>query len=241
MNKLCTSLLSVCVLVLRISTISPVVGGQASVTSGWVDWAGVRWCIPASTHPFCFPPRKGGIEEEGEKETDRQFREGLFVRSQEQSGLEAITGQPGPQREKKRAFNMGTGTADISTLRRSTEWTRERDERREEECSRCERETVNSEEDLKPLKVCSNQAFKACQRAAASEELCPHASSTHITPPSSGYEVMMACRWYASLSSKPFLGFKGWITVKWCNFLYLPGCSNFFLTLTFTHLVMIYK
>lgn len=37
------------------------------------------------------------------------MREGLFVRFQEQSGLEATPGQPGPRREKKRAFNMRTG------------------------------------------------------------------------------------------------------------------------------------
>lgn len=47
------------------------------------------------------------------------MREGLFVRLQEQSGLKAAAGQPGPRREKKRAFKMGTdGAADISTLRR---------------------------------------------------------------------------------------------------------------------------
>lgn len=36
-------------------------------------------------------------------------RERLFVPVQEQSGLEATARQPGPQREKKKAFNMGTG------------------------------------------------------------------------------------------------------------------------------------
>lgn len=79
---------------LRIPTITPVVGGQASVTSAWVDWAGVRCCIPLSTYPFCFLLSMGGIERERKKERKREtetetVREGLFVPVQEQSGLEA--------------------------------------------------------------------------------------------------------------------------------------------------------
>lgn len=84
---------------LRSSTITPVVSGQAWVTSDWVDWAGVRWYIPTLTHPFCFLLSERVIEEER-----KTVREGLFVRFQEQSGLEALAGQPGPQREKKKAF-----------------------------------------------------------------------------------------------------------------------------------------
>lgn len=34
---------------------------------------------------------------------------GLFVLLKEQSGLESVAGQPGPQREKNGAFNIGTG------------------------------------------------------------------------------------------------------------------------------------
>lgn len=50
-------------------------------------------------------PSKRNIGE-GRRETVR----GLFVGLQEQSALEAVAGQPDPQRENKMAFNMGTGT-----------------------------------------------------------------------------------------------------------------------------------
>lgn len=75
------------------------------------------------THPFCSLQSKRGIEEERET-----AREGLFVRFQEQSGLEATAGQPGPQREKKRAFNMGTGL--LTSAHRGERTERERRRKR---------------------------------------------------------------------------------------------------------------
>lgn len=101
---------------LRISTISPVVGSQASVTSGWVDWARGEM-----THSSTIPPVLLSVLSERKIEEEKErVREGLFVRLREQSGLKAVAGQPGPRREKKRAFKMGTDrTADISTLRRT--------------------------------------------------------------------------------------------------------------------------
>lgn len=62
-----------------------------------------------------------------DRDSERRAVCSLF---QEQSGLEAIARQPGPQREKKGAFNMGGGTADISTLRRTN---RKREREREED------------------------------------------------------------------------------------------------------------
>lgn len=128
---------------LRISTISPVVGGQASVTSGWVDWAGVKWCIPVPTHPFCFLLSKGRIEEERKRGTDSErravcsrFRNNLVLR---------LEGQQSPQREKKRAFNMGMGMLTSAHWEERTEWRREGEEGGEQ-LNRWKRDTINTED-----------------------------------------------------------------------------------------------
>lgn len=60
----------------------------------------------SSTIPPLLLSALGTRKIEGEREA---VIVGLFVRLQEQSGLESVAGQPGPQREKNRAFNIGTG------------------------------------------------------------------------------------------------------------------------------------
>lgn len=205
MNKLCTPLLWVCVLASGSQQLAQwlVVRPQEPLTG----WTGRGWDDAFQYQPTRSAFYWGREGKMGERERETQFREGLFVRFQEQSSLEAIAGQPGPQREKRRAFNMGTGTADISTLWRRTEREGEREERRGEECNRCKKETVNSEEDLKaclfkrlvpinPLKPVRGQQHQwNCV-------LMSH-PPTKLPPP----QVMLACRWYTSLSFKPFFRF----------------------------------
>lgn len=84
------------------------VGGQASVTSGRLGGLGRGEMVHSCSDPPVL--LSAGRERDRGREREREtVREGLFVRLQEQSGLEAAAGKPGPQREKKRAFNMVTG------------------------------------------------------------------------------------------------------------------------------------
>ncbi len=78
-------------------------------------------------HSSMDPPVLLSTERERNRGRKRE-KEGLFVRLQEQSGLEATAGQPGPQREKKRAFNMEMETADISTLKNEQRERKRREE-----------------------------------------------------------------------------------------------------------------
>lgn len=100
---------SLCVSVsLRISTISPVVGGQASVSSGLVDWAGLVDAFHRRPTRSCFllSTRGVGGEEEGRKKT---VRERLFVPLQEQSGLEGSQGSQTHSVRKRGPLTWGTG------------------------------------------------------------------------------------------------------------------------------------
>lgn len=60
-----------------------------------------------------------------------------------------LEGQPGPQREKKRAFNMGTGLLTSAHSEERTEKEREKERvKGGQQLNRGKRETINTEENL---------------------------------------------------------------------------------------------